>query len=247
ALVNSLKGNDDGATTGINSLSSFRPDQMVPVIAYHVMTSRMLTRDIPTTLTSVDSLGGKLAVQRSDTIVAVDGIRVATTDIYASNGVIHVLDRVLLPSITDMVTTSAQFSALKNAVLAADFPASTRPKVAATLDGTTPYTLFAPSNAAFTALGALPEGQALTNQLLYHAGLEGAPIYAATLLGYTVPIQLDTALANRPLSVYAQGSDGGGIVKVADSTATPASVIVVNYFAGNGVIHVIDRVLIPAP
>jgi uncharacterized surface protein with fasciclin (FAS1) repeats len=177
-------------------------------------------------------------------MVTVDGANVLTADLLASNGVIHVVDQVLLPSITDVVTTSAQFSALAGAVTAADAAMGTTPKVGAALDGATSFTLFAPTNTAFTNLGTAPSGQALSNVLLYHA-VPGNPVAAATALGLTMPLTAPTALANRSVTISAEGTPRG--VKVADSTATKGTVVVTNLFCANGIIHAVDKVLIPAP
>jgi transforming growth factor-beta-induced protein len=243
ALVNALKGADNGATTGITALTNFRPDQVLPVLTYHVATASYFAAQVPTTATAIDTLGGKVTVQRTGAAVTVDGTSVAAANLFASNGVIHVIGAVLLPSITDVVTTSAQFSSLKGAVLAAD-GASTTPKVATALDGAGPFTLFAPSNAAFTALGTAPSGQALTNVLLYHA-VPGPAVYAATALALSAPLVATTALATKTISVTAEGSPKA--VKIADSTSTKATVTGVNFFTSNGVIHQVDKVLIPSP
>jgi transforming growth factor-beta-induced protein len=241
ALVTALKGNDNGATTGITALTSFRPDQVVPVLAYHVLPATVFAKDVPASA-KVDSLGGKVAVAKSGSSVTVDGVSVVIADIVASNAVIHVISGVLVPSITDIVTTSSRLSSLRGAVLAADGASGTTPKVADALDGTAKFTLFAPSNAAFTALGTAPTGQALTDVLLYHA-VPGNPVYAATALALTAPLTAQTALTNETIAVAAEGSPRG--VTIADSTATKAKVTVTNLFAANGVIHIIDKVLIP--
>jgi uncharacterized surface protein with fasciclin (FAS1) repeats len=246
ALVNALKGNDNGATTGITALSSFRPDNVLPVLTYHVAGASYFAAQVPTAATAIDTLGGKVTVQRTGNAVTVDGVTVAAANLFASNGVIHVIGSVLVPSITDVVTTSARFSSLKAAVLAADGAATTTPKVAAALDGTAKFTLFAPSNAAFTALGTAPSGQALTNVLLYHA-VPGNPVYAAAALALTAPLSAPTALSGKNVTVNAEGTAPNKTVTVADSTATKANVNAVNFFTSNGVIHQIDKVLIPAP
>ena len=243
ALVTALKGADDGATTGITSLGSFRPEQVIPVLTYHVVGAKVLAASVPASA-KVDTLGGKVAVTRAGSTVTVDGVDVAVADILASNGVIHAIGSVLLPSITDVVTTSASFSALKTAVLAADADMMTSPKVADALDGPGPFTLFAPSNQAFAALGTAPSGQALTNVLLYHA-VPGTPVYATTALGLSAPLQVSTALTGKSLAVSAEGTPKG--VSLADGTSTRGKVVEVDYFTANGVIHVTDKVLIPAP
>jgi uncharacterized surface protein with fasciclin (FAS1) repeats len=70
-------------------------------------------------------------------------------------------------------------------------------------------------------------------------------VYAATALGLTSALAAPTALPSRSVSITAEGTPRA--VKVADSTATKATVTGVNFFTSNGVIHVIDKVLIPAP
>jgi transforming growth factor-beta-induced protein len=241
-LVNALKGNDMGATTGISALTSFRPDQVGPVLRYHALSGRVLAKDVPANA-QVTGLGGKLSVTRSASGVTVDGTPVVVADVLASNGVIHVVGKVLLPSIADVVTTDSRFTQLKGLVVAADGAAMTAPKVGAALDGADPFTVFAPSNAAITALTAAPSGQALTNVLLYHAA-PGNPVYAATALGLTMPLSVPTALSGKSISVAAEGMPRG--VTVADSTPAKAKVVETNLLCANGVIHVVDKVLIPS-
>ncbi len=241
-LVTALQGSDNGATTGITGLTSLRPDQVLPIINYHLIPSTVMAAAVPASA-NVDTLGGKVAVTRTGSAVTVDGVSVVTADLLASNGVVHVIGAVLVPSITDVVTTDARFSALKGAVVAADGDTTTTPKVGAALDGTAQFTLFAPTNAAFTALGSgAPSGQALTNVLLYHA-VPGAPVYAATALGLTAPLTAPTAFGTQALEVNAEGTPKGVTVK--DTTATKANVVGTNLFTSNGVIHVVDKVLIP--
>lgn len=242
-LVNALKGSDNGATTGIAALTDFRPDQVIPVLTYHVIGGAQV-KAAQVMTGSADTLGGKVALEKTGAAVKVDAANVIIADVLASNGVIHAIDAVILPSITDVVTTDARFASLKGAVLAADGDAATMPKVAAALDGAGPFTLFAPNAAAFTALGTPPSGQALTNVLLYHA-VPGAPVFAATALGLMAPLTANTALAGKTLEVNAEGTPKGVTVK--DSTTTKANVVGTNLFTGNGVIHVVDKVLIPAP
>jgi len=241
ALVNALKGTDNGAATGISALTSFRPDQVTPVLTYHVAPMQYLSTAVPTAATAIATLGGSVTVQRTGQAVTVDGVSVVTANLLASNGVIHVIGSVLLPSITDVVTTSAIFSGLKAVVLAADGASGTTPKIAVVLDGATNFTLFAPSNAALATLGAgAPSGQALTDVLAYHA-VPGAPVYAAAALGLAAPLVAPTALPTKSVTVSAEA----GSVKVADSTATKATVTQVNFFTSNGVIHQVDKVLLP--
>jgi transforming growth factor-beta-induced protein len=236
ALVTALNG------SGISALTSFRPDQVLPVLAYHVATANYYAAQVPTAATGIATLGGELTVQRTGNAVKVDAADVVIANLFTSNGTVHVVNQVLLPSITDVVTSSSRFSSLKAAVLAADGVSTTTPKIAAVLNGAGPFTLFAPTNAAFTALGnGAPSGQALTNVLAYHA--VGERLVASTLLGYATANPKNTAFPGKTIDLSAVS----GAVKVKDSTTTLATVNGTNFFTSNGVIHAIDKVLIPAP
>lgn len=239
-LTATLRGTDEGKATGITALDSFRPDQLTPVLRYHVLTTQVLLSGLPET-GAVDSLGGEVRMTKAAT-VTFDGASVITADLYASNGVIHVISRVLLPSITDVVTTEPRLSLLKERLLAADADMSTAPKLARALDSTSPFTLFAPSNEAFAALGAGPSGQALTDLLLFHV-VPGDAFYAGAALELTAPRSVPSGLPDRPLVVSSGGMPRR--VAVSDGTNT-ATVTVTNLFTSNGVIHLLDRVLIPA-
>ncbi|MCA3014650.1 MAG: fasciclin domain-containing protein [Myxococcaceae bacterium] len=251
AVVTALRGTNDGGATGITALTSFTPAQVAPILRYHVVPSQILASQVPTTATAVATLGGSVQAQRSGTGVTVDGKAVTTANIFAKNGVIHVIDGVMLPSIADVVTTEPSLSGLASLVAGA-------PTVATALDGTTNFTLFAPNNAAVAAVSPAPTGQTLANVLLLHAGTSvgtgsgavNSPIYAATVLSLGMPVDLSTALTSRTLRV----GPLTGTVRVAPNPATGPSatlsstsirVTQPNLFTSNGVIHVIDGVLLP--
>jgi hypothetical protein len=80
--------------------------------------------------------------------------------------------------------------------------------------------------------------------LLYHA-VPGPAVTAAAALALANPLVAPTALANKSVTVSAEGTPVG--VKVADSTMTKANVVITNLFTANGIIHAVDKVLIPAP
>ncbi len=232
---------DLGITNGLEGLTAA---QLKPILLYHVLGSEIRAAAATTAAQSnakVEALGGKVALSVVEGKIVLDGsARVATADVLASNGVIHVIDRVILPSITDLVTTSAQFSSLAGAIVAADGAQGATVSVAGALDGEAVFTLFAPTNAAFAALGAAPSGQALTDVLLYHA--VGQAVYGATAAGLAAPLSVSTALASKSLTVAAGAP---GAVTVADGTAVKANVVATDYFTSNGVIHAVDKVLIP--
>jgi len=140
-------------------------------------------------------------------------------------------------SITEIAAGDARFSTLVAAVTAAG--------LAETLAGPGPFTVFAPVNEAFAALPAgtvdtllKPENKGqLTDVLLYHVDdrlLTAAAIPAGS--NYFKPL-----LASQRLCI----TKSGGGVTIADGTGEVANVIVADIMADNGVIHVIDKVLLP--
>jgi uncharacterized surface protein with fasciclin (FAS1) repeats len=74
-------------------------DKLKAILTYHVLTSRVLAKDVPTTPTGVPTLNGaKLQVVRDGDHVRVGDAEVVTADVLADNGVIHVIDKVLIPA-----------------------------------------------------------------------------------------------------------------------------------------------------
>jgi transforming growth factor-beta-induced protein len=137
--------------------------------------------------------------------------------------VIHVIDAVIVPPSDDIVATAvaAGFSSLAGAVTDADLVDD--------LQAAGPFTVFAPTNDAFAALSAVPSGQALIDVLLYHV-VSGA-VGSGDLSAGTVP----TLLSGESLTV-----DLTSGVLINNATVTTANIL-----AKNGVIHVVDTVLVP--
>ena len=232
---------------GLDSLDDLSAAQLKPILLYHVLGSVV---DAETAIglaeaggegAKVASLGGVFALSLDGTDLLVDAATVVTPDIIASNGIIHAIDSVLLPSITDIVTTDETMTGLKSLVVAADAGAGT-PKLVGALDAAPAagaWTLFAPDNAAVAAVNPAPTGQALTNVLLYHALAGATPVYAAAAQAFDNQ-SVETAYATHFISV-----DGGTAVTITDETDADSVVTVVDIYAENGVIHLIDGVLLP--
>jgi transforming growth factor-beta-induced protein len=149
---------------------------------------------------------------------------VTAADVLASNGVIHVIDQIILPPAKDIVETAVaagSFTALAGALTSA--------KLVTTLQGEGPFTVFAPTDQAFAKLSAVPTGDALKDVLLYHV-VSGA-VGSGDLTAGTVP----TLLTGKSVDVKLTGG-----VQINTSKVTTANII-----AKNGVIHVIDTVLVP--
>jgi transforming growth factor-beta-induced protein len=200
-----------------------------------------------------------LSISVSDDGVMVNDANVVAVDVEAANGVIHVIDSVLLPPADDnmmgmmaermesslaeiaVASTEAEtpeFTILVAAVLAAD------PAILSELSAGGPFTVFAPTDAAFAAaleaLGVsaedlLADTETLTQILLYHVvpGELGASTVVAVAAG---GVEVATVLPGTTVTVTA--SDAG-------VTVNDANVIQTDIFGTNGVIHVIDAVLLP--
>ncbi len=212
---------------------------LTDILLYHVVSGKVMAADV-TSLTSATTLLGKDVTVKVDMgNVYINDAKVIITDIVTSNGVIHVIDAVLIPAaeeaasntIVDIAVADGRFNTLVAAVTAAE--------LVETLSGEGPFTVFAPTDDAFAALPAgtvesllLPENkQALTDILLYHVvsgKVMAADVVtltsAATVLGKEVTITVKDG------NVYLNDT---------------VQVIITDIEASNGVIHVIDAVLLP--
>jgi transforming growth factor-beta-induced protein len=213
------------------------------ILKYHVLPGTVKASDLLGKTSSAATVaGGKLAIDGSGGKVVINGaVNVTTPDVAATNGVIHVVDGVLLPSIVDTAAGyddgTTKFSTLVTAVTAAD--------LVTTLSGPGPFTVFAPTDQAFADLkaavgdtafnGILADKARLQKILKYH--LLASTVYAKDV----APGQVDTVEGGK-LTVATSGSD----VTIADSTPAKAKIVLTDLPNSNGVIHVIDKVLLPA-
>ncbi len=139
-----------------------------------------------------------------------------------------------LPSIVEIVVNSPVHNALESALIAANLVGA--------LSGEGPFTVFAPTDAAFAAISAtnqalLQEGDNLSNTLLTHV-ISGLVLSTDITDGLVAP-----SLATNTNLVFNITGTG---VTVTTATANIANITVVDLLASNGVVHVIDAVLIPA-
>jgi transforming growth factor-beta-induced protein len=213
---------------------------LTDILLYHVVAGKAMAADV-VELTSVTTLDGKdVSIMVEDGAVFLnETVQVIITDIEAANGVIHVIDAVLLPpeeemdaemgTIVDVAVADGRFTTLVAAVEAAGLVDA--------LSGDTPLTVFAPTDDAFAAL---PEGTidalladipTLTNILLYHV------VQGKVMAADVVNLEFATTLegANITISVVDDGVFLNDTVQV----------IITDVEAANGVIHVIDAVLLP--
>ena len=209
------------------------------ILLYHVVPGKVMAADV-TALASAETASGQTVAIKTDMgNVYINDAKVVITDIETSNGVIHVIDAVLLPpaELTDVVDTAVadgRFTTLVAAVQAAG--------LVETLKGEGPFTVFAPTDDAFAKLPAgtvedllKPENlETLQNILLYHVVPGKVMAEDVVMLDGQM---VDTALEGKQIAISVKD----GKVYLNDS----AEVIITDIETSNGVIHVIDAVLLP--
>lgn len=234
-------------TLGITVEELLAQPDLSKVLLYHVVSGTVLSTDLSDGLMADTLNGEKLTVDLSGG-VKINQANVVNADIMATNGVVHVIDEVLVPSdftlqTTAIATTTSQapsivdialgdpnFSMLVMLLQKADLVSS--------LQGEGPFTVFAPTNDAFNAL--------LTALNITPEELMAQPDLAKVLLYHVVSGKvLSTDLSNGLMAPTLNGNelafdltDG---VKV-----NQASVVLADVNASNGVVHVIDSVLVPS-
>ncbi|CAF3422693.1 unnamed protein product, partial [Rotaria socialis] len=203
------------------------------VTAQNLTSTAILAMALPINLTMLTS-SNTIVSKNGANLKVNDGV-VVKPDVYATNGIIHVLDSVILPAldIVETAVTNGAFKTLVTAIRAAGLEA--------TLKGTGPFTVFAPTDAAFNKLppGTVadllkPENKdKLVRILQYH--VLGGRVSSADINGMTLPVQVNT-VANVQVIV----DKNGNAIKVNGATVTTIDVS-----NTNGLIHVIDQVLLP--
>ncbi|WP_146393021.1 fasciclin domain-containing protein [Allorhodopirellula solitaria] len=208
-------------------------EQLQGILKYHVVSGKVMAADAAKLTSAKTVAGQEFAIHAGDGGVKINDAKVIKADIGASNGVIHVIDTVLVPADQDIVATAAgseNFSTLVAAVKAAG--------LVETLQGDGPFTVFAPTNAAFAEL---PEGtianllkpenkDKLVSILTYH--VVPGKVFAADAA------KLSSAKTVNGGELSVKASDGK--VMIDDATVTATDIMTTN-----GVIHVIDSVLMP--
>ena len=214
-----LKPEAKGALTGI--------------LTYHVVAGSVEAADVVKLSNATTLNGQRVDIAVKDGGVMVDGAKVVATDIQCSNGVIHVIDSVILPAADNIPATAMKAGTFKTLVAAAKAAG-----LVGALSGDRPLTVFAPTDEAFAQL---PEGTVdnllkpenvvqLKQILLYHV-VEGR-VYSDQAL----KLKKAATLSGSTLKISA--SETGAFINKSKLTALDIE-------ASNGVIHVIDTVLLP--
>jgi transforming growth factor-beta-induced protein len=213
--------------------------KLIKILTYHVVAGKALTAaDIiamnpPFKLEMLNNISTRISLDAGK--VKVNDATVIVADVMATNGIIHALDTVLLPpDIVETAIEDGRFKILVTALKAAD--------LVAPLESPGPFTVFAPTDAAFAKLppGTIddllkPENKPKLIKILTYHVVGGRALSAADIIAMNPPFRLEmlNGLSTRITLV-------GGKVKVNDAT-----VIVADVITSNGIIHAIDTVLLP--
>ncbi|NRA65618.1 MAG: fasciclin domain-containing protein [Pseudobacteriovorax sp.] len=206
-------------------------DKLAMVLTYHVVAGKLLAAEVLglDTITTVE--GREIDVNLRDGEPYINDSKILSTNITATNGVIHTIDSVLMPkeSILNLAGGSEDFSTLVSLIKDAGLEEA--------LAGDGPFTVFAPTNAAFAALPAATldavknDTELLKSILLYHVA--PGKLLAADVVG----LETIATASEQSLSVS---------LKDSDAFINDSKIIATDLVGSNGVIHVIDSVLLPA-
>jgi len=219
-------------------LTTFDTDEenatLVDILTYHVVSGKVMSTDLTDGMEAAALNQDTLTFSVSATEVKVNDAVVTTADVESSNGVIHVIDKVLMPpaDLVDIPAT-AQSTGVHTALVAALAQAN----LVATLQGTGPFTVFAPTDQAFTDAGidlttfdTDEENATLVDILTYH-------VVSGTVVSSDLTDGMTAAALNQDTLTFSVSATE---VKVNDAVVSTADVA-----TSNGVIHVIDKVLMP--
>lgn len=222
-------------------LSTLTDAELTDILLYHVLGGVVKSTDLieGSTYASTASTAGpngtalSIGITKSGSSVTVNGgSAVTTADIDATNGVVHVIENVLLPlDIVGHASANESFSSLVGAL------AASPGDLVNLLSGDGPFTVFAPTNTAFADIQSTVDGltpEQLQSVLTYH------------VIGGTNARSTD--LVDGAALSTANGQDvtvdlGGP--SLTDQSGGTSDIILTDVQCTNGVIHVLDRVLIP--
>lgn len=218
------------------------------VLTYHVVSGEVLAADVVGLNSATSVQGEDIAITVDDGGVVLNGLsNVVTTDVEASNGVIHVIDTVILPPslsadepmasdqepmMADIIATATEAGSFTTLLAAVDAAGLTE-----TLQGEGPFTVFAPTDEAFAALGEetinglLEDTETLSQILLYHV------VSGEVLAANVVELEAATTVQGEDISIAIV--DGGVVLN------GTSNVVTTDILTSNGVIHVIDAVILP--
>ena len=254
-ILSALLGNGTG-----NGLTLFAPTNAAfaaagitdvnsqdAVLLYHVVDGTVMAADLPDSgiaAAEVLTLGGNIYVTNAGSGVFINGkTEVTATNIMGSNGVVHVIDRTLIPPTQDIVEIVSEFAGGNPAEFSLLAAALTKAGLIDTLKGDGPFTVFAPTDAAFLTAGVdqafidAADAADLVPILTHHVVEPSVYVFSSDVADGAVPMLNGSNVTISGLTIL----DGAG-------NTPPANLVpsLLDVHATNGVIHVIDKVLLPS-
>lgn len=218
------------ASNGVSSFDDLSPEALDLLLKHHVVAGKVMAADLSDGQMVETLAGTKLEVNIANGVVTVGDVKVTTADVEASNGVIHIVEEVIVPTnaltIAQLAISESDFSTLVAALTKANL-------VTPFTIADNEYTVFAPTNDAFEAAGidldAVSEED--LQRILMHHVVSTKVLSTALSNG-----QMVETLAGTKIEVMI--ADGGVMIN-------EASVLLADVEGINGVIHVVDEVLMP--
>ena len=206
---------------------------LTAILTYHVVSGRVDAANVMN-MTEATTLNGQRVSIAIDKGVQIDNANVVSADIECSNGIIHVIDAVILPSTDDLIVLAAKAGSFETLAAAINTAG-----LAALLTSDGPFTVFAPTDAAFANLPAgtvdsllqKENREQLIDILKYH--VVPGRVYAAEAL-------------SAQTAETAQGSRVRFRLRGGNLMVNDANILNADIEASNGIVHVIDRVIIPS-
>ena len=203
------------------------------VLLYHVVSGKVTAKDVMKLKKASTVEGQDVAISVMDGKVMINKSHVTTADVAASNGVIHIIDAVLMPKekMKDIVETAIAAGKFKTLA-----KALTEAGLIETLKGKGPFTVFAPTDDAFAKLpkgtldNLLKDKEALKKVLLYHV------VSGKVMAKDVAKLKKATTVEGQDVAISVMD----GKVMINKSHVTTADVA-----TSNGVIHILDTVLMP--
>lgn len=230
---------------GATKLTDVPSTTVRDILLYHVVSGRVTSSQLATGYvnSSLNFTGTTSPVSLFVNLasgVKINEASVSTADVSADNGVVHIVDKVLVPpTVVNHALNNPNFSTLVAALTRSDLGVD----YVTILSGNGPFTVFAPTNTAFTALlaelgvSSLNDIPAATlNDVLQYHVVSGANVRA----GQLTEGQVVTSLQGGTFTV---GLAGGA--KITDAQSRVSNIVATDVQGTNGVVHAIDKVLLP--
>ena len=267
-LTTALKGegpftvfapSDQAFTDAGISLDDFDADTLANILTYHVVSGKVMSTDLSNGMMATALNGGTLVFSISESSVSVNGANVILANVPVSNGVIHVIDKVMIPpageicydpvSHTVDVTKTAD-TCDKSWIPSVDIPTTAaattihtslvaaleKANLTTTLKGEGPFTVFAPTDEAFAAAGINLDDYDTDEKIAALADILLMHVVSGKVMSSDLTDGMEATALSGDVLTFTVGST----VSANDAVVTIADVPV-----SNGVIHVIDKVLMP--